>query len=403
MDSLNVKSIDDLPHELFNQKRVIVRVDFNVPIHNGVVTNDLRIRESLPTIHKLLELNSKVILISHLGRPKGKRSLEFSLKPVLQSLKKLLPHTTIHFVETIEELKEKSQRIQPKELILFENIRFYEGEEKNDPELSKKLAECGDVYVNDAFGSAHRAHSSTEGIANYLKPAVAGYLLKKEIEYLSKAITNPERPYIAIIGGAKISGKIDVIQNLLSKIDKLLIGGAMMFTFYKAQGLNVGKSLIEEDKIDLARSLLDQAKNKILLPIDCVISDVFDFKNLKVGNLQTVEIRNIPDNGIGLDIGPKSLELYSKELESAKTVVWNGPMGVFEITDTAKGTLEIAKQLAKITKNGAITIVGGGDSASFIEGANLQKEISHVSTGGGASLEFLEGKILPGISILDKK
>ncbi len=403
MSSFNVKSLDDLPNDTLNQKRVIVRVDFNVPIHNGVVTNDLRIRESLPTINRLLEMNSKVILISHLGRPKGKRSPEYSLKPVLDSLKKLLPNVTIHFVETIEELKEKSYQINPKEIILLENIRFYEGEEKNDPELSKKLAECGDIYVNDAFGSAHRAHSSTEGIANYLKPAVAGYLLKKEIEYLSKAISNPEHPYIAIIGGTKISGKIDVIQNLLSKVDKLLIGGAMMFTFYKAQGINVGKSLIEEDKIELAKSLLDQAKEKILLPVDCVVSDTFDFKNLKVGSLQVVEIHNIPENGIGLDIGPKTLELYSKELENAKTVVWNGPMGVFEIQDTAKGTLEIAKQLAKITKKGATTIVGGGDSASAIEGANLQKEISHVSTGGGASLEFLEGKILPGISILDKK
>ncbi len=403
MSSFNVKSLDDLPNDTLNQKRVIVRVDFNVPIHNGVVTNDLRIRESLPTINRLLEMNSKVILISHLGRPKGKRSPEYSLKPVLDSLKKLLPNVTIHFVETIEELKEKSYQINPKEIILLENIRFYEGEEKNDPELSKKLAECGDIYVNDAFGSAHRAHSSTEGIANYLKPAVAGYLLKKEIEYLSKAISNPEHPYIAIIGGTKISGKIDVIQNLLSKVDKLLIGGAMMFTFYKAQGINVGKSLIEEDKIEVAKSLLDQAKEKILLPVDCVVSDTFDFKNLKVGSLQVVEIHNIPENGIGLDIGPKTLELYSKELENAKTVVWNGPMGVFEIQDTAKGTLEIAKQLAKITKKGATTIVGGGDSASAIEGANLQKEISHVSTGGGASLEFLEGKILPGISILDKK
>lgn len=403
MSFFNVKTIDDLSKDQIQNKRVIVRVDFNVPIHNGIVTNDLRIRESLPTIKKLLELNAKIILISHLGRPKGKRSPEFSLKPVYEVLKKLLNETTIHFIETIEQLKEKSNQIQPKEIILFENIRFYEGEEKNDPELSKKLAECGDVYVNDAFGSAHRAHSSTEGIANFLKPAVAGYLLKKEIEYLSKAISNPEHPYIAIIGGAKISGKIDVIQNLLSKVDKLLIGGAMMFTFYKAMGYNTGKSLVEEDKIDLAKSLLEKSQGKIILPVDCVISDFFDFKNLKIGSLQTVDIKNIPENGIGLDIGPNTLELYSKELENAKTVVWNGPMGVFEIQDTAKGTIEIAKQLAKITKKGAITIVGGGDSATAIEEANLQNDISHVSTGGGASLEFLEGKILPGISILDKK
>lgn len=403
MSFFNVKTIDDLSKDQIQNKRVIVRVDFNVPIHNGIVTNDLRIRESLPTIKKLLELNAKIILISHLGRPKGKRSPEFSLKPVYEVLKKLLNKTTIHFIETIEQLKEKSNQIQPKEIILFENIRFYEGEEKNDPELSKKLAECGDVYVNDAFGSAHRAHSSTEGIANFLKPAVAGYLLKKEIEYLSKAISNPEHPYIAIIGGAKISGKIDVIQNLLSKVDKLLIGGAMMFTFYKAMGYNTGKSLVEEDKIDLAKSLLEKSQGKIILPVDCVISDFFDFKNLKIGSLQTVDIKNIPENGIGLDIGPNTLELYSKELENAKTVVWNGPMGVFEIQDTAKGTIEIAKQLAKITKKGAITIVGGGDSATAIEEANLQNDISHVSTGGGASLEFLEGKILPGISILDKK
>ncbi|MFN3603603.1 MAG: phosphoglycerate kinase [Leptonema sp. (in: bacteria)] len=403
MNSLNVKSIEDLAKDQLNGKRVIVRVDFNVPVHNGIVTNDLRIRESLPTIKKLLELGSKIILISHLGRPKGKKSSEFSLQPVLNSLKMLLPEVPIHFVETLQELKEKSNQIQSKEIILLENIRFYEGEEKNDPVLAKQLAECGDVYVNDAFGTAHRAHASTEGIANFLRPAVAGYLLKKEIDYLSKAILNPEHPYIAIIGGAKISGKIDVIQNLLSKVDALLIGGAMMFTFYKAQGLSVGKSLVEEDKIDLAKSLLEKSQGKIVLPVDCIISDHFDFKNLKIGSLQSVEVDKIPPWGIGLDIGPKTLELFSKQLEKAKTVVWNGPMGVFEISETAKGTIELAKELSKITKKGAITIVGGGDSATAIEQANLQNEISHVSTGGGASLEFLEGKVLPGISILDKK
>ncbi len=398
----NVKSIDNLSINDVKHKRALVRVDFNVPVLNGVVTNNLRIRSSIPTIKKLLDLETKIILVSHLGRPKGKRSADFTLKPVYEELKKLLPGVNIHFVETIEDLKEKSHQIQPKEIILFENIRFYDGEEKNDESFIKQLAECGDFYVSDAFGTVHRAHASTEGVARYLKPAVAGYLIKKEVDYLSKAIHNPEHPYIAIIGGAKISGKIDVIENLLKFVDKLIIGGAMMFTFYKAQGYNTGKSLVEDDKIDLAKQLLEKGKDKIILPVDCVISKEFDAKQMKHGALEEVSIDKIPNDGIGLDIGSKTIELFKKTLENAKTVVWNGPMGVFEIDDTAKGTYEIAKTLSEITKKGAITVIGGGDSASAIEKAGLENEVSHVSTGGGASLEFLEGKILPGIDILDK-
>ncbi|GIX40822.1 MAG: hypothetical protein KatS3mg129_0555 [Leptospiraceae bacterium] len=399
----NIKSIDDLSIEEVKHKRALIRVDFNVPIQNGKVINDLRIRSSISTINKLLELETKIILISHLGRPKGKRNPEFSLKPVYEELKKLLPKTNIYFIETIEELKNKSNQIQPKEIILFENIRFYEGEEKNDLEFAKQLAECGDFYVNDAFGSAHRAHASTEGVARFLKPAVAGYLIKKEIDYLSKAISNPEHPYIAIIGGAKISGKIDVIENLLKITDKLLIGGAMMFTFYRAMGYSTGKSLVEEDKIELAKHLLEKGKNKIILPVDCVVSNEFDPKIMKHGALKEVSFDSIPEDGIGLDIGSKTIEKFKQELQNAKLVVWNGPMGVFEIPETAKGTIEIAKYLAEITKKGCITIIGGGDSASAIEQAGLQNSVSHVSTGGGASLEFLEGKELPGIVILDKK
>lgn len=399
----NIKTIDDLKKEEVENKRALVRVDYNVPIHNGKVENNLRIRSTIPTIKKLLELNTKVILISHLGRPKGKKNPEYSLRPVYEELKQLLPEANIYFIENIEDLKEKSTKIQPKEIILFENIRFFEGEEKNDPELVKILSECGDFYVNDAFGTAHRAHASTEGVARILKPAVAGYLIKKEVEYLSKTISNPPHPYIAIIGGAKISGKIDVIENLLKVTDKLLIGGAMMFTFYKAMGIPTGKSLVEEDKVELASKLLNKAKDKILLPIDCVISDEFDPKALKHGFLKEVDYTQIPENGIGLDIGSKTIELYKKELKIAKLVVWNGPMGVFEMSETAKGTFEIAKYLAEITKNGCITVVGGGDSSEAVEKAGLQDSFSHVSTGGGASLEFIEGKTLPGIAVLDKK
>ncbi len=403
MEYFHVKTIDDLTPDEVKGKRVFVRVDFNVPVKNGFVENDLRIRSSLPTIKTLLEKEGKIILVSHLGRPKGKRSEEFSLVPVYSKLKELLPEYNLYFVETIEELISRSKEIKEKEMILFENIRFYEGEEKNDLELAKKLAESADLYVNDAFGTAHRAHSSTEGVARFVKPAVAGYLIQREIEYLSKAIHNPAKPYVAIIGGAKISDKIEVIRNLLKFVDKLIIGGAMMFTFYRAQGLSTGKSLVEEDKINLARELLEESKGKILLPSDCVISDSFDPRNRTTGSLKTVNIQEIPEWGIGLDIGGKTIEIYRKEILNAKTIVWNGPMGVFEIEETAKGTFELARALAEATRQGATSIIGGGDSASAIEKIHLENEVSHVSTGGGASLEFLEGKVLPGIAILDKK
>jgi len=403
MKYYHVKSIDDLSKEEVKHKRALVRVDYNVPMKDGQVVNDLRITSTIPTINKLLELETKIILISHLGRPKGKRNPEFSLKPVYEVLKKLFPNNNIYFTETIEELKEKCKNIQPKEIILLENIRFYEGEEKNDLNLAKDLAECGDFYVNDAFGTAHRAHASTEGVARFLKPAVCGYLLKKEIDYLSKTIENPSHPYVAIIGGAKISDKIKVIENLLKLSEKILIGGAMMYTFYKAKGLKTGKSLVEEDKVDLAKKLLEKANGKILLPIDTAVSDMFDPKARKIGSLKEVSFDQIPDDGIGLDIGSKTIDLYNKELQNARLVIWNGPMGVFEIPETAKGTFEVAKAVAELTQKGAITIVGGGDSSEAVEEAGLKDKFSHVSTGGGASLEFIEGRELPGIAILDKK
>ncbi|MCS7205134.1 MAG: phosphoglycerate kinase [Leptospiraceae bacterium] len=397
------KSIDDIPPEDFSQKRVFVRVDFNVPIHNGKVTNNLRIREEIPTIKKLLELNAKVILVSHWGRPKGKRSEEFSLRPVFEELKSFLPETKIYFVETLEELQKKSQEIQPKEIILFENIRFYDQEEKNDLEFAKELAKCADIYVNDAFASAHRAHTSTEGVARFVKPAVAGYLMKKELEYLTKILYQPERPFYAILGGAKISDKILVIENLLKIVDKLLIGGAMMFTFLRALGYSTGNSLVEEDRIQVAKEILEEHKDKVILPVDAVVTDFLDMKKLQIGSISEVEVQQIPEGKIGVDIGSKTIEYYKRELSQAKLVFWNGPMGTFEIEQTSKGTFELARALAEITKHGVITIVGGGDSTSAIEKIGLGSEVSHVSTGGGASLEFIEGKVLPGIDVLDSK
>ena len=384
-------------------KKVLMRVDFNVPIENGVITSEKRIDASLPSINYLSQQGARVILMSHLGRPKGEKKPEFSMKPVAENLKTKVK-AKVSFVDDCigEKVAAAVAALNNGDILVLENLRFYKQEEKNDPEFSRQLASFGDIYVNDAFGTAHRAHASTEGVTKYIKQCAAGYLMKKELDYLSIAISAPRHPFVAIMGGAKVSDKIEVITNLLSKVDTLIVGGGMVYTFYKAQGKEVGKSLLEADKVALAAKVLAEAKakgKKLLLPIDDVVA--LEFKNDSPSSI--VENGNIPADKMGLDIGPKSIALFSKELENAKTIVWNGPMGVFEMENFSKGTFAIARALAKATENGATTIIGGGDSASAIKKAGLAKKVSHVSTGGGASLEYLEGKILPGVAALTEK
>ncbi len=397
---MNKKTIRDIS---VSGKRVLVRVDFNVPLDKAKnIEDDTRIRESLPTIEHLLSQGGKVILMSHLGRPKGK-SPEFSLAPVAKRLSELLGKP-VHFASDCigAEAETAVSKLQNGEVLLLENVRFYKEEEANDTEFAKKLASLGDVYVNDAFGTAHRAHASTEGVTKFIQTAVAGFLIEKELKYLGEATANPQRPFVAILGGAKISGKIDVLEKLLEKVDAVLVGGAMIFTFFKAQGLKVGKSLVEDDKLEIAKTIMDKAQSrkvKLLLPTDVVIADKFE----KDANAKTVSINAIEDGWLGLDIGAETIKTYRQEILNAKTIVWNGPMGVFEMEKFAVGTFEIAKALAEATKNGATTVIGGGDSASAIVKAGLEKAVTHVSTGGGASLEFLEGKILPGIAALNDK
>lgn len=385
-------------------KKVLVRVDFNVPLDENLkITDDRRIAESLPTIRKILSSGGSAILMSHLGRPKEKKDLKYSLKPVQEHLSKLLGQPVIWADDCLgDDAKTKAAALKPGEVMLLENLRFYKQEEGNDPEFAKTLASYGDVYVNDAFGTAHRAHASTEGVTHYLKQCAAGYLIEKELKYLGDAVEKPVRPFVAILGGSKISGKIDVIQNLFDKVDTIFVGGGMIFTFYKAMGLKVGKSLVEEDKIELAKNLLDTAKAKgktLLLPVDVVVAD--EFKN--EANHKVVKYTEIPDGWMGLDIGPETIKAVQKVLSDAKTVVWNGPAGVFEMPNYAKGAFAIAQALADITAKGAVTIIGGGDSAAAIAEAKLDSKVTHVSTGGGASLEFLEGKVLPGVAALTEK
>lgn len=395
------KTIDDVS---LKGKRVIVRVDFNVPLdEQGRITDDTRVVESLPTIRKILTEGGRAVLMSHLGRPKGKPKPEFSLKPVAAHLSKLLGQQVALAPDCIgPQVKSMADALADGQCLLLENLRFHNEEEANDPGFARELANLGDVYVNDAFGTAHRGHASTEGITQFLKTSVAGYLMQKELDYLGRAVGNPARPYAAILGGAKISGKIDVIQNLMNRVDVLLIGGGMMFTFYKAQGLEIGKSLLEADKVDLARKILDDArarKIRLLLPVDCVVGEKMEEGTAT----RTVNAQSIPKEWMGLDIGPETVRMFAEEIRKAKTVVWNGPMGVFEIPTFAKGTNEVAKALARATGEGAVTIVGGGDSAAAIAQAGLEKKVSHVSTGGGASLELLEGKTLPGVAALNDK
>jgi phosphoglycerate kinase len=385
-------------------KRVIVRVDFNVPLKDGKVESDKRLKESLPTIKFLREKNAKVILMSHLGRPDGKRVPDMSLRPVADALAALLGAPVAFADDCVGAAAEKAvAALTPGGVLLLENLRFHAEEEENDPAFAKQLAALADVYVNDAFGSAHRAHASTEGITKFVPQAASGFLMKKELDYLGEALGNPKRPFVAVIGGSKVSGKIDVIKNLLPRVDKLLIGGGMTYTFLKAQGLEVGKSIVENDKLDLAKSLLAEAGGKLVLGTDFVVTDKLDFKGRTVGAIKTVARDAIPADWEAVDIGPATVAAFTETLLGAKTIVWNGPVGVFEIDATAKGTIAIAEALAKATAAGATTIIGGGDSASAVKKAGVASKVSHVSTGGGASLEYLEGKVLPGVAALTEK
>ncbi len=383
-------------------KRVLVRVDFNVPLDENLnITDDTRIVESLPTIKKIISEGGKAILMSHLGRPKGGPNPKYSLKPTAQRLSELLGKDVKLAPDCIgEDVKSMVNQMKEGDVLILENVRFHPEEEKNDPEFAKKLAELGDVYINDAFGSAHRAHASTEGVTKYIKVSAAGYLMQKELEYLGAAVSDPKRPYTAILGGAKISGKIDVINNLLDKVDTLIIGGGMAFTFFKAQGKEIGKSLLEEEKIELAKEVLQKVQStgvKFILPVDVIVASEFSNDSPS----KVVSVDSIPADKMGLDIGPETIKLFSDEIMKSKTVVWNGPMGVFEFDNFAKGTFAIAQALADATRKGVITVVGGGDSAAAIAKAGLKDKVSHVSTGGGASLEFLEGKVLPGVAALN--
>ncbi|KAM3090160.1 phosphoglycerate kinase [Phormidesmis sp. 146-35] len=396
------KTVNNLSSSDLQGKRVLVRADFNVPVDDqGNITDDTRIRAALPTIQNLTSKGAKVILCSHFGRPKGVDD-KLRLTPVSQRLSELLGQPVAKTNDCIgDEVSAAVSQLKEGDVLLLENVRFYKEEEKNDPEFAQKLAAVADLYVNDAFGTAHRAHASTEGVTKYLKPSVAGLLVEKELEYLQNAIEQPQRPLAAIVGGSKVSSKIGVIETLLDKVDKLLIGGGMIFTFYKARGLSVGKSLVEEDKLELAKTLEAKAKEKgvaLLLPTDVVLADNFSAD----ANTQIASIESIPDGWMGLDIGPDSIKVFQEALADCKSVIWNGPMGVFEFDKFAAGTEAIAHTLAELTPKGTTTIIGGGDSVAAVEKVGLASQMSHISTGGGASLELLEGKELPGIAALDE-
>lgn len=398
MDKLTVEDLD------LKGKRVLMRVDFNVPLEDGRVANDKRIRAAMPTIKYITNNGGKLVLMSHLGRPKGKRVPEMSIQPCVTVLNALLGKKTKFAEDCIGPAVESAvESLDEGDILLLENLRYNNQETDNDPEFAARLAKLGDVYVNDAFGTAHRVHASTEGVTHFMNQCAAGYLMMKELDYLGGILTNPVRPFVAILGGAKISGKIDIIANLLPRVDNIIIGGGMTYTFLKAQGKEIGKSLLEADKIELAKELLLQGGAQIILPVDFRVSDSFDFDARQVGALKTVSADAIPADEFSLDIGPKSIDTFRSIIDTAKTIVWNGPMGVFEIEDTAEGTFAIAHALAEATVNGATTVIGGGDSASAVEQAGVADKVSHVSTGGGASLEFMEGKVLPGVAALSNR
>ena len=390
---MNKKTVKDID---IKGKRVLMRVDFNVPMQDGKVTDDKRIKASLPTIQYVLSQGASLILMSHLGRPKGGPDPVFSLKPASEVLAGLLGKPVQMAPDCVgPDVEKMAKALKPGDVLMLENTRFHAGEEKNDLELAKQMAVLGDVYVNDAFGSAHRAHSSTEGVARFL-PAVSGFLMEQELEYLGRATSNPEHPYVAILGGAKISDKIAVVENLLAICDKLIIGGGMANTFLAAKGFNMQDSLVEASSIDTAKSILQKSGDKLLLPVDAVIADKFEAE----ANNKVVDVDKVPAGWRIMDIGPKSIGAFKAALKGAKLIVWNGPMGVFEMPKFAEGTFAIARLLAD---SGATTVIGGGDSASAVKKAGVAKQMTHVSTGGGASLEFLEGKELPGIAALNEK
>ncbi len=395
---MNKMSIDDIQ---VKGKRVLVRVDFNVPMDdNGQITDDRRIKAAIPTIKTLADRGAKVILVSHFGRPKGGPDNKYRMDVMGKRLSELMGKPVVKVNDSIGEEPKKAIAALPEGgVVLLENVRFYKEEEANDEAFAKSLADLADIYVNDAFGTAHRAHASTAGVAKFLKPAVSGYLMQKEIDIMGKALSNPERPFVAILGGAKVADKLGVIQNLLDKVDTLIIGGGMAYTFAKAQGMEIGKSLLDAEKIDFAKEMMAKATSrgiKLLLPVDVVVTD--DFKKPTMS--KTVAVNQIPSDLQGVDIGPETVKLFAKEIENAKTVIWNGPMGVFELPQFAVGTKAVAEAL---TRSKGTTIVGGGDSAAAVEQMGYAEKVSHVSTGGGASLEFMEGIELPGVAALTDK
>ena len=399
---MNKLTLNDLPQSALAGKRVLVRVDYNVPLDaDGRITDDTRIVATLPTLRHLVDAGARVVLLAHFGRPKGKPVPEMSLRPVAARLGELLGRDVAFAGDCVgPAATDAASKLGHGDVLLLENTRFHAGEEKNDPELARQMAELGDMYVNDAFGAAHRAHSSTAGVAEVMKeqgkPAVAGFLMARELEYLGGALEHPKRPFVAILGGAKISGKIDVINALLPKVDRLLIGGAMANTFFRAMDLQTGTSLVEDDRVEMARGLVQGSGDRLVLPVDCIVTDRLE----DGGEKQAVSRDAIPAGRMVADIGPQSVDLYRRELEGAQTVLWNGPMGVFEVPQFADGTRGVAEAVAAATDAGATTIIGGGDSAAAVSEMGLEDRMSHVSTGGGASLEFLEGKELPGVAAL---
>jgi len=402
---MNKLSLNDLPASALRGRRVLVRVDYNVPLGaDGAITDDTRISATLPTLRHLIEAGARIVLLSHFGRPKGKAVPEMSLRPAAARLGELLGREVRFVEQTVgPQAEAAANALEDGGVLLLENTRFLAGEEKNDGELARQMAALGDVYVNDAFGAAHRAHSSTAGVAEVMKgegkPAAAGLLMAKELEYLGGALENPKRPFVAILGGAKISGKIDVINHLLPKVDRLLIGGAMANTFFRAMGLETGTSLVEDDRVEMAKGLVDGSGDRLSLPVDCIVTE-----KLEAGAAWEAVSRDaIPAGRLVADIGPESVDLFRRELEGAGTVLWNGPMGVFEIAEFANGTVGVAEAVAAATDAGATTIIGGGDSAAAVTEMGLDSRMSHVSTGGGASLEFLEGKELPGVAALSDR